>query len=159
MRKVRTTLWFSIAILVMVATGTGYVHNVAIFWFCMGLIVVLVAAAICTLEPVSSRILGQTPSQTGSSPRAQVLIQRWRNMVSEIHAQMLTRGNRDSIASLLEAHSTFPSIRPFLSERSQAAIWGSVSMVPPDQSSMPDALHSILEDIDRMEEKWGMRQP
>jgi hypothetical protein len=67
MRKFRAALLYSIAVLVSIATGTGYIHNAAIFWFCVGLIVVLVGVATCTLEPVSSRIFHKktTPPMSG----------------------------------------------------------------------------------------------
>ena len=57
----------------------------------------------------------------------------------------------------LEAHPSFPGIRPYLSKQSNRARWGRMAVVPPDESTMHGTLISILEHIDRMERKWALR--
>jgi hypothetical protein len=85
----------------------------------------------------------------------QALICAWRAMVTTIHTRMQVPGNKSTTTELLERHSAFPSIRTHLSERSKQAL-GNTIIVPPDGSTMGGALHSILDDIDRTENEWGL---
>ena len=85
------------------------------------------------------------------------LLRTARSMVTDVHSQMRTRANKRTAKELLELHRDFPTIRPYLSERSRTAIYGRTSVVAPSQSTMDGTLHSILEDIDLMEQERGLR--
>jgi hypothetical protein len=65
--------------------------------------------------------------------------------------------NWKSVTHLLEAHPSFPSIRPYLSEESREPLYKRVFIVPPSASAMDGLLHSILDDIERMEREWGLK--
>jgi len=162
MRNFRTALLYSIAILVAVAVSAGYIHNAPVRWFCIGLIVVLAGVAVCTLEPVYSRILPNRQQSSGteesSGAERRALIDSWRVMVTEIHAKTRDWANKKTVTELLESHPDFPSIGSYLSERSKAAIFRQVSIIPAEDSTMPGALQSISDDIDRLERRWGLRR-
>jgi hypothetical protein len=96
--------------------------------------------------------------QTTRSPREerQARIARWRRMVMETHIAMQRQRNK-TVTELLERHPDFPSIRSHLSERSKEGLSGRRLILRPDQSTMDGALHSILDDIDRMEDAWHLK--
>jgi len=161
LRNLRTALLYSIVILVAVATGTAYIHNAAAFWFTIGLIVVITGVGACTLEPVCSRIFHHRQQSSraeellDSSRRS--LIERWRTMVTVIHAASRATGNEKTVWDLLEADRDFLSLLPHLTARTREAISRRITIVSPDHSTMYGTLCSILDDIDRLERRWGLR--
>src|SRR5260370_41740607 len=91
------------------------------------------------------------------SPREsrRLLIERWRAMVTEVHAKTQKSRRPRPVREVLEAHHAFPSIRPYLSEESKNGLHGRMFVVSPSGSAMDGALHYILDDIDRMEREWA----
>jgi hypothetical protein len=156
MGKFRAAVLYSIAILITVVTSMGYIRSAGVFWFCIGLIVVLAGVATCTLEPVSSRIFRHRPPVGTSTAARQLLIERSRAMVTDVHNKARATRNKKTVKEHLEAHRDFPAVRQYLSERSKDAIWGRIAVVAPE-STMDGTLHSILEDIDRLEQEWGLK--
>jgi hypothetical protein len=113
MRNFRAGLLYSVAILVSVAAGTGYIRDAAVFWFRIGLIFVLAGVATYTL-PVSSRIFHhrrQPSVEEQSLGTRRALIATWRGMITDVHETRRARHNKKSVTELLEAHPTFPSLR------------------------------------------------
>jgi hypothetical protein len=85
------------------------------------------------------------------------LIKTWRAMVTDVHTKVQKRGSKESVMKLLEAHPAFPSMRPYLSERSKGPLHSNILIVAPRGSTMDGLLHSILDDIERMEKDCGLR--
>ena len=90
------------------------------------------------------------------------LVCSWRAMVTDVNRQYLEQGDYKSekfqnMTALLESHRSFPSLRPYLSQETKSTIWGNTIFVHPSQSSMIGELHCVLQDIDDIEKKWGLR--
>lgn len=90
-------------------------------------------------------------------------IQGWREMVAEINT---ARGAwraigtlRREVVSDLESDARYFSLRPFLSHRTKEMLSSRrTAHVPPeDGSTMAVELRSVLDDIDALEDAWGLR--
>lgn len=83
-------------------------------------------------------------------------IAAWRAMVTDIQNQMQGSDNASAVTALLEAHPTFPAIRPYLSENTTKALWGRHFFAGPSDSTMAGSLHLVLADIEKKELEWAV---
>ena len=93
------------------------------------------------------------------SPRdeRQALIASWRAMVTDVHLKRIKNYGKPVI-QVLEAHPSFPSLRPYLRDDARRTILdGRTAVVARDGSAMDGKLHILLDEIDRLEHEWGLR--
>ena len=108
--------------------------------------------------PVTPTVAGPVPPDATGDRKER--IRRYRQMVQAVHEQSLRPENESkSVTWLLEQNLDFLEFRPYLSTSSFAAIYHRTIIIPPGRSEMDGTLDSILGDIDKLEESWGLREP
>ena len=109
----------------------------------------------CPDETEIESVEAERSAQDRTIKERQALIIEWRSMVTEVHNQMKT-SEENSAAKLLEAHTSFLSLRPFLSQETRDGLFGNSIIVPPKKSTMVGSLHSLLDDVENVEKQWGL---
>jgi hypothetical protein len=94
----------------------------------------------------------------------EALIQKWRQMVHDITLKLdeIERGEasrpanvRSPEAFFLERHPDFPSLMSVLPDSAQYEIFGSMTIHA--GRTLPHALICLIDEIGKIEEKWGLR--
>jgi hypothetical protein len=89
--------------------------------------------------------------------KREALIKSWRGMVYRIHRDMTRPGaeSKPTVAWLKE-HPEFLSLKPHLDDQVISTLYGRVWVSSLPNSSLEGSLHRVLQDIDRIEEEWGL---
>ena len=81
-------------------------------------------------------------------------IDKWRNMVNEVIKKQDEDENNTKAAVYLERHKDYYSLKPHLSEDTLCQLCRATMFTVGSTISPP--LQFILDDIDRLEKKWGL---
>ena len=128
-------------------------------------VIALISLASGTIRSLAAPLVNWKIEQKRlTRPYREGLIQKWRQMAHEVIIELdkIQRGEappitgvRSPAAFLLDRHRDFPSLKPLLPPPAIAQIYVGMTIVM--RSTIDSKLVRLIDEIGKIEEKWGLR--